>query len=254
MRLLLDIGNTRIKWARQSNAGLSQQQAIALVDLSATQLETRVFASDQPITQVLVSNVAGEALAEQVRQAARECWQLDPLFVVSSASATIAGRTLHNAYNEPVKLGVDRWLAMLGAVAMSPVAALVVSVGTAMTLDAVVPDATNNTTQHLGGLIAPGPDLMIQSLMHNTSDIATRAQQGQHGEHFFADNTLGCVYQGAVHAVVALIEAAHTRLRTTQEDARLLITGGAAAQIQPHLATSAQAVPDLVLRGLAALS
>jgi type III pantothenate kinase len=256
MRLLLDIGNTRIKWAVQTDSGLSEQQAMAHAGMNAAQLGTQIFALSGQISQLLVSNVAGEAMAEQVRQAARECWQIEPLFAVSSASATVTDRVLHNAYNEPAKLGVDRWLAMLGAYAMSPTAALVVSVGTAMTLDAFT-HAANNESRHLGGMIVPGPDLMMQSLMRNTSDIAVRAQQGQQGKQnddsFFADNTLGCVYQGAVHATTALIEAAYLRLLHDDRDVRLLLTGGAAAQIEQRLSMPVQVVPDLVLRGLSAL-
>jgi type III pantothenate kinase len=248
VRLLLDIGNTRLKWAVHNEHGLTAQQAIAHAELNAAALGARVFAPCGQISQLLVSNVAGAAMAEQVQQAARDCWQIEPIFFESNASDTVAGRTLRNAYTEPAKLGVDRWLAMLGAYAQSPAAALVVSVGTAMTLDAFTAEG-----QHLGGMIVPGPDLMMNSLMRNTSDIATRAQQGQHGDSFFADNTLGCLYQGAVHAATALIEAAYQRMRRDEHEVRLLLTGGAVPQLERHLSMPVQVVPDLVLRGLAAL-
>lgn len=246
MRLLLDIGNTRIKWAVQTEQGLEEQQALTHAGLSAAQLGTQVFAPCGQVSQVLVSNVAGSLMAEQVRQVARDCWQLEPQFITATATAAIGKRVLRNAYAEPAKLGSDRWLAMVAAYAMQASAALVVSIGTAMTLDAITADG-----QHLGGLIVPGPDLMMNSLMHNTSDIAMRAEQGQHEAEFFADNTLGCVYQGAQHAALALIEAACARLRNTTGEARLLLTGGAAVRLQPQLSLAAQLVPDLVLRGLA---
>jgi type III pantothenate kinase len=246
MRLLLDIGNTRIKWAVQTSKGLDEQQAIAHAELSAAQLGTRIFAPSGQVSQVLVSNVAGAAMADNVRQAARDCWQLEPQFVVSPASASVAGRVLHNAYAEPEKLGVDRWLAMLGAYSQQASAALVVSVGTAMTIDAITAAGT-----HLGGLIVPGPDLMMHSLMRNTSDIARHAERGDYGNEFFAHNTLGCVYQGAVHAAVSLIEAAHARLNSQAGSARLLLTGGAALHLQAHLTVPTLLVPDLVLQGLA---
>lgn len=247
MRLLLDIGNTRIKWAVQTDQGLDEQQAVAHAGLSVAQLGTQVFAPSGQVTQVLVSNVAGAAMAEQVRQAARDCWQLEPQFVAATASIAVADRVLRNAYAEPAKLGSDRWLAMLGAYVLQPSAALVVSVGTAMTLDALTAEG-----QHLGGMIVPGPDLMMSSLMQNTSDIAVRAQQGQHGDAFFADNTLGCVYQGSMQAAVALIESAYARLHASAGATRLLLTGGAAPQLQAQLSMRTQLLPDLVLQGLAA--
>lgn len=253
-RLLLDIGNTRIKWAVQTDQGLDEQQAIAHAGLSVAQLGTQVFAPSGQVSQVVVSNVAGIAMAEQVRQAARDCWQLEPQFVAATASASVNGRVLRNAYAEPGKLGSDRWLAMLGALAMQPSAALVVSIGTAMTLDAVTADVATGECRHLGGMIVPGPDLMVSSLLHNTSDIAARARQGEQGEAFFADNTLGCVYQGSLQATVALITAAYARLRTRASDARLLLTGGAAPRVQASLALPVQLVPDLVLQGLATVN
>lgn len=252
MRLLLDIGNTRIKWAVQTATGLDEQQAIAHAGLSAAQLGTQVFAPSGQISQLLVSNVAGASMAEQVRQAARDCWQIEPTFVVSTASTVVSGCMLRNAYSEPSNLGVDRWLSMVAALAMAPTAALVVSIGTAMTLDAVTAQG-----RHLGGMIAPGPDLMMNSLMRNTSDIAANSQRGPHAnlagrDTFFADSTLGCVYQGAVHATTALIEAAYAHLRDTESEVRLLLTGGAAPQVQMKLSMPVQLISDLVLRGLAA--
>lgn len=246
MRLLLDIGNTRIKWTVQSDAGLEEQQAMAHAGLSVAQLGTQVFAPSGQVTQVLVSNVAGAAMADQVRQAARDCWQLEPVFVTARASVTLHDRVLRNAYAQPEKLGVDRWLAMLGAYAQQPGAVLVASVGTALTLDAVTAEG-----RHLGGMIVPGPALMMRSLMQGTSDIAARAVQGSHGEDFFADNTLGCVYQGATHAAVALIEAAQARLQAQTGAARLLLTGGAAPPLHAQLSVPARLIPDLVLQGLA---
>lgn len=246
MRLLLDIGNTRIKWAVQTEQGLDEQQAIAHAGLSAAQLGTQVFAPSGQVSQLLVSNVAGSAMAEQVRQAARDCWRLEPQFVVATATTPVAGRVLRNAYAEPAKLGSDRWLALLGAYVLQPSAALVVSAGTALTLDALTAQG-----QHLGGMIVPGPDLMMDSLMDHTSDIAARAQRGWHGDAFFADNTLGCVYQGAVQAAVSLIESAYARLDAAAGGARLLLTGGAAALLQQRLSAPVQVIPDLVLRGLA---
>ncbi len=246
MRLLLDIGNTRIKWALQSASGLSEQQALPHADMDAMQLRAQLLSPDVPVTQVLVSNVAGAGMADIVRQVVRDCWQLEAQFMSSPASATIAGLQVRNAYGEPAKLGVDRWLAMLGALALQPANALVVSVGTAMTLDAITADG-----RHLGGMIVPGPDLMVQTLLHNTSDIAARAADGGITADFFADNTLGCVVQGARHSSTALIAAAYARLLREQGELRLLLTGGAAAAVQSLLSVPVQLVPDLVLRGLA---
>jgi type III pantothenate kinase len=126
----------------------------------------------------------------------------------------------------------------------------IVSVGTAATIDALMANG-----RHLGGLIVPGPDLMISSLMRNTSDIAAFAADGDSNEHFLADNTLGAVQQGAVHALAALVERTIERLREHyQNEPVLLLTGGACERIEPLLRVPFTRVPDLVLRGLAAIA
>lgn len=247
MRLLLDIGNTRIKWALQGDAGLTGQQAIVHADLDAAQLSARVFAPCGRVSAVLVANVAGEQIAGRVRQAVRDCWQFDPVFVTASAQAGVQGRIVRNAYLLPQQLGVDRWLAMLAAYALSPGKKLVVSVGTAMTLDAV-----DEHGQHLGGLIVPGPDLMTHSLLRETSDIAERVEQSAVPElpiaAYFANTTRACVQLGSFRAACSLIESVYQHLNPGRT--QLVLTGGAAAVLQERLTVESQFIPDLVLQGL----
>lgn len=256
MKLLLDIGNTRIKSALLTAQGLSEQHAIAHAGLDSAQLRTRVLDEYASVQAVWVSNVAGTEIGQCITQAAYDQWQIQPTFVSSTAQCG----AVRNAYPEPEKLGVDRWLALIGTHAMNTsnppskqwAHALIVSVGTAMTIDAL---AANGV--HRGGLIVPGPDLMMRSLMHHTSDIATHALNGEQGTAFFANNTLGAVYQGAVYACAALVDAAYAQLAAT-EPTHLVLTGGGAELIAPRLTTATQQVPalipDLVLRGLAVLA
>jgi type III pantothenate kinase len=249
MKLMLDIGNTRIKWALLEDSKLGEQQALMHTAVSDQQLREQLFAQialihGQPPTAVHVSNVAGDAMADRIRRLVYEHWRLDAQFVVSGTQATVRGRVIRNAYPEPRKLGVDRWLALLGATQPDH-PALVVSVGTAMTIDALAADG-----QHLGGLIVPGPQLMVNALFKNTSDIAERAAAGEVAEDYFADNTLGCVTRGAQHACAALIADAHAQLAHHGE-VTLWLTGGAVNAVQAELRMPYFYAPDLVLRGLA---
>jgi type III pantothenate kinase len=185
-------------------------------------------------------------MAEVVRTAVAQEWQIEPQFVVS----TTAAGGVRNAYPQPAKLGVDRWLAMIGAHALERGAVCIVSVGTAMTIDGLAADG-----RHLGGVIVPGPDLMVGSLLNNTSDIARRAQQGDTTEGLFADNTLGAIRQGADQALAALVErAVGITRRTLNETPALLVTGGASDRVEKLLTLPYRSVPDLVLRGLAVLA
>jgi type III pantothenate kinase len=246
MTLLIDVGNTRIKWSILSAHGLGPQHADAYSGWGRVQLRARVLAPAGRAERVLIANVGGTQVAELLRATIRETWGLEPQFVQTAA---LAGG-VRNAYSQPAKLGVDRWLALIGTHALEKRAACIVDVGTAMTIDGI--DRAGN---HLGGVIVPGPDLMISTLMHNTSDIAVHAQKGSTGETLFADNTLGGVYQGAVHALAALVDKAVQSIRETLgAEPLLLLTGGASDRLERLVTGPFSNVPNLVLRGLAVLA
>jgi type III pantothenate kinase len=245
MALLIDIGNTRIKWARFEGGALQAQSAAPHADWNVTTFVETVLrrgASDR----VLVSNVAGARMADVVRTGVAQTWQIEAEFVTSTPMAG----GIRNAYPQPAKLGVDRWLAMIGAHALERGAVCIVSVGTAMTIDGIAADGL-----HLGGVIVPGPDLMVTSLLTNTSDIAQRARQGDTSDELFADNTLGAIRQGAEHALAALVErAVGVMRRTLNETPTVLVTGGASDRIEKAIGLPYRGVPDLVLQGLAVLT
>lgn len=246
MILLIDSGNTRIKWAVLGPHGLGPLHADTYSGWGSVQLRARVLAPAGNVERVVVSNVGGGGIAALLQESVREALGFPPEFI----RATRAAGSVRNAYVNAEQLGTDRWAAMIGAFALEAGPVCVVNVGTAMTVDAV-----DGTGQHLGGVIVPGPDLMISSLMRHTADIAVRAQDGRLGSGLFADNTLGAVYQGSVHALSALVEES---LRAMQaacgERPTLVVTGGAADRLQRVVGAPVRLVPDLVLKGLAVLA
>jgi type III pantothenate kinase len=245
MLLLIDIGNTRIKWTMSDGVALDPPQAALHADWDDAQC-MRIFGSLPRPESVWVSNVGGERIAAMVREAVRACWGLEPQFVQSTREA--AG--LRNAYRDTWKLGVDRWLAMIAAYTEHRCAVCVVSIGTAVTFDGVADDG-----RHLGGLIVPGPQLMVGSLLENTSGIAVRAASGSTTSDVFADNTLGAIQQGAMHAVAALAERMVERMSAQLgHPPRLVLTGGASAEVAPLIRCPLIVTEDLVLRGLATLA
>ena len=246
MLLLIDIGNTRIKWARLTDGVMGEQTAAVHANWTREDFVQHILSTGPRAERVFIGNVGGKRMGDLAQAAIAGAWQIEPRFVHSPAAQ--AG--LRNAYPEPAKLGVDRWLAMLGGRAIEPRPLCVVSVGTAMTIDGL--DASG---QHLGGVIVPGPDLMVSSLLKNTSDIAQRAAGGQARDELFADNTLGAIQQGAVQALAALVERAQETLRKQLgETPVLLLTGGACRRIQAAIHAPSREIPDLVLRGLAVVA
>ena len=246
MMLLVDIGNTRVKWATQSQGHVSPQRAAEYAGWSADDWQRELFAGP-PVGRVLAATVAGVDSRLSLEAAARLAGATRVEFVTSTAA--MAG--VRNAYPEPGLLGVDRWVAVIGAYHLAHGACCVVDVGTAATLDAV--DASG---QHLGGFIVPGPQMMVRSLHTGTSNLAAHtAASPAGGARLFADNTRDAIERGCRVALAALIDRTYAELaRWTRSTPRLYCTGGAANEVLPYVLATYERVPDLVLRGLACIA
>lgn len=240
--------------------------ALSALRRSAAPLRA-LFAAMPAGTAILACNVAGGQIAARVRACAADARLPRPQFVRTSARA--AG--VRNAYAEPWRLGADRWVALIGAHAASPRRALcLVGIGSALTIDLLAPRG-----RHLGGCIAPGPQMMIESLLRETAGIRRRAQLGSAAAiarvlnaparrggaqraaraALFAAATRDALLAGARNACAALIERAAQQARGRLGiSVQVLLSGGAADAIAPLLGISYQREEDLVLHGLAALA
>jgi type III pantothenate kinase len=245
--LLIDVGNTRVKWARFANARLQKQRAAAHANWKSADFARQVFgAARADVTRVLVASVAGAEVNRALTTAALKVLGVTPKFVATQRQ--LAGVT--TMYLQPWRLGVDRFVAVIGAHQRAPHRAIcVIDIGTAMTIDLV--DATG---RHLGGAIIPGPQLMVESLLKSTSGIRRRSGGKAHGAGLFARDTRAAIGRGAEYAVAAAVDCAIIESRRVFATAPLvLLTGGAAQEIQPLVRGAHTLVPDLVLRGLVAL-
>lgn len=246
MILLLDVGNTRVKWAPLVGGRAGAVGAAPHRDVPPAEWQRALGSLPRP-SRVLASNVAGPAFGAALHEWTLAAWGIAPEFVVTARAA--AG--VVNAYLNPAGLGVDRWLAMIGAWRAAHGPLLVVSAGTALTVDAVDADG-----RHRGGFIVPGIGMMRDALYSRTGGIATAAALADAArEGMFGVNTAGAVEQGAVVAQAALAERAAAELaRLTGASPRRFLTGGDAGRLQPWLPSAYESVPDLVLQGLATLA
>lgn len=237
--LLVDAGNSRIKWRLCTASSL--RDGIITPDLDDDELRRQLCEAWQALPSqcsVWIASVAAARIDAQLQRAATELFGRQPAFVHSPAQAL----GVVNAYHQPAKLGVDRFLAMAAAHHAQPGAQLLVSVGTALTVDALTADG-----QHLGGLIAATPALARQALLANTARIG--ATEGLSSG--LADNTADAVTAGTQLAALGVITHAREILRQRSTDEpRLVVSGGGMAELLPYL-PDAQAFEGLVLDGLA---
>ncbi|HET7395675.1 MAG TPA: type III pantothenate kinase [Gammaproteobacteria bacterium] len=244
MKLLVDIGNSRIKWGWLDGTQLGD---FGVTPHHGHKLE-EVFAQawrDAPgPSAIVVSNVAGPMANHALNHVCAERFQLTPSYMVSSAQA--AG--VSSGYRDPARLGVDRWMALIGAFNRHDAPACVIDCGTAITLDAITREG-----KHLGGLIAPGINAMRHALAGTGAEIEEDAGDG--ATVIFAHDTHAAVAGGALNAAVGLIERVSARMTAKLgSSTTCLLTGGDAARVLPCLQEGYRLVPNLVLEGLAVMA
>jgi type III pantothenate kinase len=230
MILCLDAGNTRLKWGVREGTVWRVQGACAHADCVGL---TAALPAD--VERILACNVAGAEVAQRIEALAATLGV--PLEWFRS-SAACCGVT--NAYDNPAQLGADRWGALVGARGVHAGDALVVMAGTATTIDVL--DATG---RFRGGLILPGLDLMHRALARNTAGLPEA--RGTYRD--VPTNTDDAIVSGTLQATLGAIERMGCRLVKT--DFCVLLSGGAADALAPHLGLPLRRVDNLVLEGLA---
>ncbi len=200
--LLLDAGNTRLKWGISVDGRIKRSGIFSHDPLTKAGLTTLAKKLPRDVDTVLASNVAGPTYGTKLAGVFGLHCDCDVQFARSERSAF----GVRNAYRQPRRLGVDRWVAMIGARAESKSALCIVDAGSAITIDALDRDG-----QHLGGQIIPGLHLMHCSLESDTSGISgLRVRVGDPGAGMalFAKGTERGVQAGALNAICGAIERA----------------------------------------------
>ena len=228
MNLLIDAGNTRVKWAVEDknewlSSGAVPVEQVAMLSKNIGDLEN--------IEEIWVSNVAGEKVAENIKKLKNKQWH----FI--TAQKTQCG--LSNGYKNVYELGSDRWAAMIAAWQLVRGKCLVVNCGTATTVDAI-----SGKGEFLGGLIIPGFELMKNSLAGAAEQL--QPISGIYAQ--FPDTTADAIYSGAIQASCGAIDRQKALLGN--ENVTVILSGGSAEQLHPYLGRSTRVVHNLVLRGL----
>jgi len=242
MDLLIDIGNTSLKWTRGESGSLEAMRTLRHhgglpIDLHAA------WERLAPPRRILVSNVGGTELAGALERVCCSYWDRAPLFATPEPAAY--GVTI--AYERPERLGVDRWLALIAAHRICRGPVLVVDAGTAITYDLLLGDGN-----HLGGLITAGIEMMRDRLLAGTR--ISRVEPAESADPWAGD-TDTAIAVGSIQAPAALAERLLRRLTArVGKPPRCILSGGDAERLIPALDLPLRHEPDLVLRGLALLS
>ena len=240
MILEVDMGNTRLKWRIRDRQTKLSQGFIGSEE-SLDFLASHIASYYGSIKAVSVVSVVGDELEQRFAAWSLACLGLHPQFARTSAICGV----VRNGYREPLRLGVDRWLAINAAYKLIDDACVVISCGTAVTVDLLAADG-----KHLGGFIGPGLRLMSTSLTSGTRRIVL-GQDAPELHLLPAANTTDAVYSAIAAMLTGLIDNGVRQLLAYNGDfeCQLIFTGGDADKLLPFY-PQARLVPDLVLDGL----
>lgn len=248
MFFALDIGNSRLKWALYEKPSLSSKlikQGVCFLENIDSLAETD-WASLPPPEHILGCIVAGDAIKGRVNEQL-ELWDVTPQWVIANEAQC----GVFNGYDSPMRLGADRWVAMIGArehlvaKGQADKALVVVMVGTAVTVDAI-----NSQGKFLGGLILPGHGMMLKALESGTAGLHVPT-----GEVVpFPTNTSDALTSGGTYAIAGAVERMmhHLRVQSGQEP-YCIMTGGAGWKMAPSMSTQFELVDNLIFDGLLAI-
>ena len=239
MILLLDLGNTALKWALSHQHEFSQHGRVEHHDLHVSELEALWQALPRP-DSVVIASVGSSSAYAQVETLVDKLWDRGLLRLQTRAKC--AG--VRNAYTVSEDLGVDRWAAMIAARNMLSGAFCVIDCGTAITIDLVEEDG-----QHQGGVILPGLVMMQDSLIGSTHLPLDKVENS--GRLALANNTRDAVANGVRYACVAAIDRiVQESVQRSGKEPSCVITGGDSERILPLLQEPCLHEPDLVLKGM----
>ncbi len=259
--LLIDIGNTFVKWGRYRIPGATGSATPAAtpapargwahencIEFGTTLLDeipslVGTFRRSPAPRHTVVSNVAGTKVRNTLMHVL-EIWpDALPAFWLSSQGEQCG---ISNGYRNPAQLGTDRWAALIGARVLLPdQPALVVVCGTATTIDLISPEG-----KFLGGNIMPGVGLMLRSLHTNTAALPDA--DGDYVDH--PSQTVDAIVSGCHHAQAGAIERLYRRHRAEYHDLMCIISGGSGRALVPRLTIPHRAHDNLVLEGLYRIS
>ncbi|MFV0476336.1 MAG: type III pantothenate kinase [Parahaliea sp.] len=236
--LQIDIGNSSAKWRLQVEGATCARGRYSHADENSLQV---LLDCSEELDAIWISSVAADYVGATLASQLFEHWHIKAWFARSETDTD----GLRNAYHEPQRLGVDRWLAMLAARRCWPDEALcVVDAGSALTIDLVAADG-----QHSGGYILPGPQLMERALLQDTD----RVRFSEAARYCFSPgtSTAQAVRHGIAIAQAGAVAQALQQLPSAgTKSPRVITTGGGGLWLAEHLSMTAIYQQDLVLEGL----
>lgn len=237
MRLLIDIGNTQIKYVfQESNAALFSKVIYCDYTTFLSKLAKSTFSN---VCSIIVANVKVTEIVAEI-----ESWASQHSIAFFQVHSQAKAFGVCSSYKQPACLGVDRWLALIAAHQLYPkMNVLIIDAGTATTVDLLTVNG-----EHLGGWIMPGVQTMFDSLISNTEKII--ADPINIASVSFGVDSSECVNYGTWAMTVGAIKEAVNQANTLLPLDKVILTGGNSKQIINLVPKTYELIPELLFHGL----
>ena len=207
MYLLIDIGNTRIKWQQRDVKNILLKDSILVEEFMDID-----FSSIKSVDKIIVSNVNHSIVLDKLKEI------LSKFKCPIIETSTDSNKYLINDYDDSTLLGVDRWIAALGAWKLYQKRLLIINAGTAITVDLIDLDE-NNKAHFKGGMILPGIAISLAVLNNSTNLIDTEIGKSQYPSL----NTKDAVTTGIMMSIQGAVNLVCRKLPSSLP---ILLTGG----------------------------
>lgn len=238
MVILMDAGNSRIKWCWLTEKGLGTVNYRSYEELGKVDTLTALLSEQKP-DQLVAVHVLGDKFDDTIRLTSQT---LDIDYHIVRSLADAYG--VKNAYDKPAQLGADRFVALAGAHHhYKNRAVIVIDCGTAVTIDGI-----SSSGQHIGGVIIPGLQLWADTLINNTEMLHASDTLAS---EVFATNTKDGINSGRLLGLSGAINnICDVMENNMQAPIKRVLCGGDSPTLSALMPDSYELMPDLVLHGL----
>ena len=246
--LLMDIGNTRIKWGVLENRALSGIESLSVTHSRDFDLNSLFLSVSSDVKSIVASCVLSKETQVKLAESFSDHFKLAIEFI--EPKNRFSGLT--NGYNNPSKLGADRWAAMIGAHIEFGGNILVVDMGTAITIDYI-----DSEGMHKGGQILPGLKSFFNCLDQSTAGINSKINISEittENVKKWGKNTDDAIIAGVMAAISGALNDAVLACKIEDSAPSVILTGGDAIYFKDAFDYSSHYRPNIVLDGLAIIS
>lgn len=242
--LAVDVGNTNIHFAVMENGTVLFRTSVSSTSITAKLKQDLrdVIKKDARVKAVVICSVV-PSVTKVLTDLIFRNMKIVPVVVGSDRKVP-----LKNLYHDPQQVGQDRLVCAYAACEFYGTPAIIIDLGTAITIDVV-----SAKREYLGGIIIPGIHITAETLFERTA-LLPLVKIEKPGS-LIGKDTKGSILSGIFYGYGEMLKGLiHKLSRQLKAKPKIIMTGGHAKLMSEYIAGSVNAIDDdLVFKGLSRL-